>query len=79
MGGLASFVCIVTTTMAFAFYSLTTNLLNSVPSPTFISFPISSYSVVGSRVGPSHPTSKEQLQAPKHHLVRHLCVSWHLH
>ena len=30
MGGLASFVCIVTTTFTFAFYSLTTNLKNSV-------------------------------------------------
>ena len=30
MGGLASFVCIVTTTLTFAFYSLTTNLQNSV-------------------------------------------------
>ena len=28
-GGLASFVCIVTTTLTFAFYSLTTNLKNS--------------------------------------------------
>ena len=30
--GLASFVCIVTTTLTFAFYSLTTNLQNSVQS-----------------------------------------------
>ena len=34
MGGLASFVCIVTTTFTFAFYSLTTNLQTAVHSNT---------------------------------------------
>ena len=34
MEGLASFVCIVTTAFTFAFYSLTTNLKNSVDTST---------------------------------------------